>query len=221
MQILRDKEQQVFSIIKAYFTDYGISPTLQQIQSRLGVKSINTITKYLKKLEQKGYIFRKKHARRNIEIVNFNKSGKTVSTVSLPIVASVGCDDLSTLAQENYNDFLEVDTELIKGKDNPIVVRAVGDSMNDAGINNGDYILIERTEQVNNNDRVVAIVDDMVTVKKLQRTNDATILWPESKDPKYKPIILRNNFKIIGRVICAIPWNNMDILDVVPIKEDY
>ena len=208
--ILTDGEQKVFSIIKHYFTDYGQSPTLQQIKSRLGVNSINTITRYLKKIEQKGYIFRRKYARRSIELVDIDKNGISVSTTTLPVIASVGCDNLSTYAREDHDEFMEVDSELIKGKNNPVIIRAVGESMNDAGINNGDYILIEQTEQANNNDRVVAIVDDMVTIKKLQRTKEATILWPESKDSKYKPIVLKDNFKIAGKVICTIqnPYEN-------------
>jgi|SRR3989344_1677549 len=222
MQTLEGREQKILSIIKAYFIDYGISPTLEQIRSRLEVKSINTITRNLKSLEHKGYIFRRRHAKRNIEIVGFDqKKGKTVSTVSLPIIASVGCDDLSIYTRESHDELLEVDSELIEGKNNPVVIRAIGDSMNDAGINNGDYVLIEQTENVNDNDRVVAIIDDMVTVKKLQRTEKATILWPESKDSKYKPIVLRSNFKITGKVICTIPGNNVNVSEVVPIKEDY
>jgi repressor LexA len=219
--ILTNKEQKVFSILKQYFAEYDQSPTLEQVKTRLRVNSINTITKYLKKLEEKGYISRQKHARRNIELVDMDKNGVSVSTVTLPVFGSVGCDDLSIFIQEQHDEFLEVDTELVKGKSNPIVVRAMGESMNDAGINNGDYILVEQTEQANNNDRVVAIVDDMITVKKLQRTKEATVLWPESRDSKYKPIFLRSNFKIVGKIICTIPGNRADISEVVSIEENY
>lgn len=211
MQPLKDTEQKVFSIVKAYFADYGVSPMLEQIRSRLGVKSINTITRNLKSLERKGYIFRRKHARRSIEIIGFDeKKGKTVSTISLPVVASVGCDDLSVIAQENYGEFLDVDKDLVKDPTKDFILRVIGDSMNDAEINSGDYVLVERTEQANSGDRIVAIVDNMATVKRLQKTDKATILWPESKDPKYKPIILKENYKIAGKVICTIqnPYEN-------------
>ena len=184
---------------------------LEQIQNRLGVKSVNTVTRNLKGLERKGYIFRRKYSRRGIEIIGFNeKKGKTVSTISLPILASVGCDDLSVIAQENYSEFLDVDRDLVKNPTKDFILRAVGDSMNDAGINSGDYVLVERTEQANNNDRVVAIVDNMATVKRIQKTDKATILWPESKDQKYKPIILKEDYKIAGKVICTIqnPYKN-------------
>ena len=90
--------------------------------------------------------------------------------------------------------------------------------MNDAGINTGDYVLIRFTEQAENGDRVAAIVGDMVTVKRLERRDGMTILWPESKDPKFKPIILHEDFKIAGKVLCVIPAATSDITEVVPLE---
>ena len=87
--------------------------------------------------------------------------------------------------------------------------------MNDADIHDGDYILIQVTEHAENGDRVAAIVGDMVTVKKYEKNNGVTILRPESKDLKYKPIILSEDFKIAGKVLCTIPGDSMDITEVV------
>jgi SOS-response transcriptional repressor LexA len=135
----------------------------------------------------------------------------------IPIVASVGCDDLSTYANETAPDeFLEVDNKLIEGKRPVVAVRAVGDSMTDADIHSGDYVLVQLTSEAVSGDQVVAVVGDTVTVKKLERRKDVTVLWPESQDPKYKPIILREDFKIAGKVICSIPSQSMDITRVVP-----
>jgi len=66
-------------------------------------------------------------------------------------------------------------------------------------------VLIRFTDHAENGDRVAAIVGDMVTVKRLERKDGYTILHPESKDPKYKPIILHEDFKIAGKVLCVIP----------------
>lgn len=101
-----------------------------------------------------------------------------------------------------------------------MAVRAVGDSMNDAGINSGDYVLIRFSNNADNGDRVAAIVDDMVTVKILQRTAEATILRPLSKDPQYKPIVLRRDFKIVGKVLCVVPGQNAEMTEVVPLKDE-
>jgi len=66
---------------------------------------------------------------------------------------------------------------------------------------------------------VAAIVNDMVTVKRLEKRDGMTILWPESKDPKFKPIILKEDFKIAGKVLCVIPAPQMEVTEVVPLPE--
>jgi repressor LexA len=142
----------------------------------------------------------------------------STQTASVPVVASVGCDDLSLFTQEEsmHDEFLEVDRSIVESEDSGIVaVRAVGDSMQDAGINPGDYVLIRFTEDAQNGDRVAAIVGDMVTVKRLERHGGVTVLWPESKDPRYKPIVLREDFKIAGKVLCVIPNPGAEITEVV------
>jgi len=92
--------------------------------------------------------------------------------------------------------------------------------MNDAGINTGDYVLIRFTNDVQNGDRVAAIVNDMVTVKRLEKRDGMVILWPQSKDPKFKPIILKEDFKIAGKVLCVIPAPQMEMTEVVPLDEE-
>lgn len=218
---LTPKQKTIYSFTKKYLTERGYAPTLQEIRSFVGVKSINTIVEHLKALEQKGYIIRRKNAKRNIEIRDIGTFGNTNPTVQIPVMASVGCDSLDIVANEIYDEFLEVDQGLVQNKEKIVAVRAVGNSMNDAGINDGDYALIEVTTDVENGDRVAVIVGDMVTIKKLERKDNLVILRPESKDPKYKPIILSENFKVEGRVIYTIPGNSIDIYDVVPIKENY
>ena len=207
---MTNNQQKVLSIVKEYFTDFGFSPTLKEIKEMLGVRSINTVVKHLIVLENKGYIVRRKHAKRNIELRNIDLTKIKTYLVSIPVIASVGCDDLSVLADEQHDESLEVEVGLIGDRKNVIAVRAVGNSMNDAGIENGDYILVEKTEISQNGDKIVAIIGDAVTVKRIEKRQDVIILWPQSKDPKYKPIILQEDFKIAGKVICTIPGNSMD-----------
>lgn len=219
-QPLTPKQQKIYDFISQYIKKEDDSPTIDQIRIFLNVNSLNTVVDHLKALEQKGYIVRRKHAKRNIELRNNEVHNLINWPVTIPVIASIGCDDLSTFANdyENADELIEIDRKLIQGKEPVVAVRAVGDSMNDAGIHNGDYILIEITETAENGDRVVAIIGDKVTVKRLDKRNDVVILRPESKDPKYKPIIMNEDFKITGKVICAIPGdNNMDITEVVPI----
>jgi repressor LexA len=214
---LTPNQQRVLLVIKQYLTDLGASPTLRDIKEKLGINSTNTVVKHLIALENKGYIVRHKHAKRNIELRNGDPSKVKTFLISVPVMASVGCDDLSVVADEKYDEFLEVDNNIIGNRNRADIfaVRAIGDSMNDAGIESGDYVLIEKTEICQNGDRVVAVVGDMVTVKKFEKRSDVIVLRPESKDPKYRPIILHEDFKIAGKVICTIPGGSMDPTEVV------
>lgn len=218
---LTHKQARVLEIITKHITKRGSSPTLDELRTALSLRSLRTVTQYLESLERKGYIVRRKHARRNIELRNISEDGQQATMITIPVVANVGCDDLSLLAAEIHDEFLEVDKQLVKDSEDIVAVRAVGDSMQDAGIGSGDYILVQFTENVGNGDRVAAIVGDMVTVKRLERipatpgNPGMTILHPESKDPKYKPIVLRENFKITGKVLCVIPSPRMEITEVV------
>lgn len=217
--LLTFKQQRVLDAVRDYLYREDQSPTLEQLRQKLGFSSLRTVTQYLDILERKGYIVRRKNASRNIELRNVDGAW---GTVSIPVIANVGCDDLSVFAQNSAaaDEFLEVDKRIVDEEEGEIVaVRAIGDSMNDAGINTGDYVLIRFTNDVRDGDRVAAIVNDMVTVKRLERRDGMTILWPQSKDPKFKPIILKDDFKIAGKVLCVIPSNQMEITEVVPLEE--
>lgn len=215
-QALTPKQKRVLDNIELYVRARNEPPTLEELRKNLGFKSLRTVTQYLEALESKGYISRRKHARRNIELRNVDMNGMPGDTVSVAVVANVGCDDLSLFAQEERDEFLEVDRSIAESEESGIVaVRAVGDSMEDAGIKPGDYVLIRFTEEAENGDRVAAIVGDMVTVKRLERRDGVTVLWPESKDPKYKPIVLREDFKIAGKVLCVIPNPAAEMTEVV------
>lgn len=218
--LLTFKQQRVLNAVRDHVYNQNESPTLEQLRSSLGFSSLRTVTQYLDILERKGYIVRRKNAARNIELRNVDGAW---GTVSIPVIANVGCDDLSVFAQSNQDadEFLEVDKRIVEEEDGDIVaVRAIGDSMNDAGINTGDYVLIRFTDDVQNGDRVAAIVNDMVTVKRLEKRDGMVILWPESKNPKFKPIILKEDFKIAGKVLCVIPAPQMEITEVVPLDEE-
>lgn len=215
--LLTFKQQRVLNVVRDYLYKENRSPTLEQLRASLGFSSLRTVTQYLDILERKGYIVRRKNAARNIELRNVDGAW---GTVSIPVIANVGCDDLSVFAQQEADEFLEVDKRIVDEEDGDIVaVRAIGDSMNDAGINTGDYVLIRFTDQVETGDRVAAIVNDMVTVKRLEKRDGMTILWPQSKDPKFKPIILKEDFKIAGKVLCIIPAPQMEMTEVVPLDE--
>ena len=218
---LTGKQKRVLDNIQLYINAKGEPPTLDELRQNLGFKSLRTVVQYIETLERKGYVVRRRYSHRNIELRAVDAEGRAAMLVSVPVVANVGCDDLSVFAQEQSDEFLQVDKQIVDEVHGEIVaVRAVGDSMADAGVKSGDYILVQFTDKVKSGDRVAAIIGDMVTVKRLERRNGVTILYPESKDPKYKPIVLRDNFKIAGRVLCIIPAGVAEMEDVVAVAEE-
>jgi len=219
---LTGKQKRVLDNISLYISAKGEPPTLDELRQNLGFKSLRTVVQYIETLERKGYVVRRRYSHRNIELRAVDAEGRSAMLVSVPVVANVGCDDLSVFAQEQSDEFLQVDKQIVDEVHGEIVaVRAVGDSMADAGVKSGDYILVQFTDKVKSGDRVAAIIGDMVTVKRLERRNGVTILYPESKDPKYKPIVLRDNFKIAGRVLCIIPAGVAEMDEVVSVEEDW
>ena len=95
--LLTFKQQRVLSAVRAHLQEESESPTLEQLRQELGFSSLRTVTQYLDILERKGYIVRRKNAIRNIELRNVDGAW---GTVSIPVIANVGCDDLSVFAQE-------------------------------------------------------------------------------------------------------------------------
>ena len=207
-------------MLRKYYAARSCSPTLQEVCDDLGCKSVRTATQYLETLERKGYIKRYKNVARNIELLDIDSEGAPNQTISVPVVASVGCDDLSVFANEEYDEYIEVDRGIAENPQEIVAVRAMGDSMVDAGINSGDYILVQFTDNFNNGDRVAAVVNGMVVVKRYERQGRHIVLRPESKDPKYKPIILTEDFKLTGKVLCVITSPSAEMTEVVPLESE-
>lgn len=108
-------------------------------------------------------------------------------------------------AQEQYGEYLTVENSIVPDLRKEIVaIKVVGNSMTDAGLNNGDYVMVEVGEHPQNDDLVVAIIGDMAVVKRIQFTKNAVILMPESKNKMYQLIILSDTSKIFGKALRTI-----------------
>lgn len=216
-RILTQRQKEVLATIKTFIIEHGESPTTKELRTLIKVKSLRSVTQYLESLEKKGLIQRNRYKKRNIELVEEKRN--TPSTVTLPVFASAGCDNANVLAQETYDEYITVDKKFVNDTDKFVAIRAIGGSMRDAGINDGDYVLVKITENVSENDRIVAIIGGMAVVKKINFTENAIILNPEAKG--YKPIIMKEDFKIFGKVIDVIKMKPQDDYIFEPIKENY
>lgn len=204
---LTKNQRVVYDKIKSYIGLTGVSPTLEELSQMLSVQSLNSVLQYLDHLERHGLITRQRYQHRSIALTTA-ELGVSRGPAVLPVIASAGCDAMNVFAQQEFDEYLAVDRSHIplgKSVQTLVMFRAIGDSMDAAGIADGDCVLVERTDNVNSGDRVVAAIDGMAVIKRLRRTTDDTlILEPESTNPSYERIIMLDNSRIFGKVLNVI-----------------
>lgn len=216
---LTEAQEEIFTLIKQHIAKTGESPTIVELQKQLGLNSIRSVTQRLESLERKGFITRDRFQHRSIKVLTAASSVYLPADfVAVPVIASAGCDAMEIYAQDEFGEFIAVDKKLL-GKATAIAaIKAVGDSMQDAGIHDGDHVIVEVTDRVENGDRVVAIIGNMAVIKRYTRANDVVILQPENKEGGYQPIVVtEEDSKVFGKVLSIIP--NTDWVD--DIKIDY
>lgn len=215
---LTEEQQEVFNFIAECINERGESPTIGEIQEKFKFVSSRSVTQYLEALTRKDLIRRERYKSRGIKL--FNSEERDI--VQLPVFASAGCGSPSVIAERTFDEFISVAAGFIKGKkqEDIYVIKAVGNSMNEAGIEDGDYILVERIqeEDIGIGTKVVAIIDDCAVVKKYVRSGDLIILKPVSSDPSHQPIILDSDsiYKIFGKVLRTIRIPKTDELQYTP-----
>ena len=201
---LTERQQKVFDYIYEYIEKKGFSPTLDEIRQYIGVASIRTAAQYLEALERKGLLRRERNAKRNIRLVNGERADEQL--VSVPVFANVGCGAPSVLTERIFDEFVNVSNALVRkiNKENLFVIRAVGNSMRDAGVHDGDFVLVEKTEDVKTGDLVVTIIEDTAVLKRLTITPNAIVLDPVTTDRSYPRIVMSRDFQIFGKMIDVI-----------------
>lgn len=125
-------------------------------------------------------------------------------TVDIPLVGRIAAGS-PLFAEENIEAHIAVSTQLARPPHKYFLLRVNGDSMNQAGIDDGDFILVKQQPTANNGEKIVALIDDEATVKEFQRGKDAVVLKPKSNNTKHKPIILTRDFLVQGVVVATIP----------------
>lgn len=197
---LSDKDKKAFALIRNKIIHYGESPTLREINEVTGGKSPRSASLVIDRLVESGLI---KKSGRNLILANtYNES--SVSTIEVPLVGAVACGT-PIFAEENIQTYISISTRMVKKGSTYFLLRASGDSMDEAGINSGDLLLIRQQDSAENGEKVVALINDEATVKVFEKTRDAVILRPKSKNKNHKPIILTDNCMIQGVVVAVLP----------------
>lgn len=196
----RDKDISVLKFIRNTFINSGTGPSLREINEVTGGKSPRSASIILDRLEKDGFI-----KRQNGKIISiaFEKPN-SVSTINIPLVGAVPCG-APMLAEQNIETYIPVSTALAKKGSNYFLLRATGDSMNLAGINDKDILLVRQQETADNGEKVVALIDEEATVKILEKKDGVVILRPKSSNTSHMPIVLSNNCQIQGVVVAVLP----------------
>ena len=195
---LTEKESGVYRYIREATEANGYSPSVRDIQEALGMKSTATVHSYLNKLEAKGYI-RKAQGKSRALRVDIDSSPHATN---IPIVGQVAAG-LPILAQENCEGYIEFcpPKGVLQGE--LFALKVKGESMIEAGILDGDYVIVNRTNYVDNGDIAVVLIGEEATVKTFYRENGVFRLQPENHT--MEPIITKNVY-ILGKVIANIRY---------------
>ncbi len=194
---LSDKQIKILEFMKNYIKYKGYPPAIREICNELNISSTSTVHSHIVKLENKGYIKRDPLKNRAIEIIDLDYDEDIKKeTFDVPIIGKVTAGE-PIFAIENIEDTYPLPIEL-STKGNLFILNVQGESMIEAGILDGDRIIVRQQKTANNGDIVVAMIDESATVKRYYKMSDHVELRPENST--MFPIIVRE-VEILGKVI--------------------
>lgn len=218
--MLKEREQRILDFLKKEIEEKGYPPTVREICGSLMIKSTSTVHKDLASLEKQGYIRKDPAKPRTLLIVDPKTGERTdphsqqsiagggkaaerqverTDIVDIPVVGRIAAGT-PILAEQNIEDSFPVPSRFVEGTGDSFMLTVRGESMIDAGIMDGDYILVEQQQTARNGEIVVAMVDGLeseATVKTFYREDGHVRLQPEN--PTMEPIIV-DDVRILGKV---------------------
>lgn len=196
---LHPRQAEILDYIKDVFKNKGYTPTVREICDAVHLNSTSTVHFHLKALEKKGYIHKDPLKSRAIELVTEEKNLpiSTAEMADVPILGKISAG-LPALAEENIEEYFPIPLDFLRSNKETFILRVSGDSMIEAGINNGDLLIVEKACTATNGEIVVALIDDEATVKTFYKEDKRIRLQPENftMDPIYT-----DHVEIIGKPI--------------------
>lgn len=196
---ITQKQSEILEYMKNKILNRGFPPSVREICEAVHLKSTSSVHSHLETLEKNGYIRRDPTKPRAIEIVDDNFNLVRRETVNVPIIGKVSAGQ-PLLAVENIDGYFPIPSEYMPNNKTFMLV-VQGDSMINAGIFNGDYVIVEQQKTAENGQKVVALVEDSATVKTFYKEDGHIRLQPENDT--MEPIIVEQDqfFQILGKVI--------------------
>lgn len=195
---LTEKQFDILMFIKKEILNRGYPPAVREICKGVGLKSTSTVHSHLQKLEEKGYIRKDATKPRAIEVIDQDEyiDFKPKETVNIPIVGRVTAGQ-PILAVENIEDTMPIPSEIIKDQ-KAFILKVQGESMINAGIIDGDKVLVKKQDVAENGDIIVALLGEEATLKRFYKEKDHIRLQPENDT--MEPI-LSKDVRVLGKVI--------------------
>ena len=193
---ITDKQREILEYIKEMILKKGYPPAVREICEAVHLKSTSSVHSHLESLEKNGYIRRDPTKPRTIEIRADDCALSRRVRVNVPVIGTVAAG-VPILAEQNIEDYLPIPAEILPNKE-VFMLKVKGNSMIEAGIYNGDKVIVAKQPNAENGDKVVALVDDSATVKTFYKENGHFRLQPENSS--MDPIIL-DQVEILGKVI--------------------
>ena len=193
---ITDKQSVILEYIKEMILKKGYPPAVREICEAVHLKSTSSVHSHLESLEKNGYIRRDPTKPRTIEILDDDFALTRRELVNVPVIGTVAAG-VPILAEQNIEDYLPIPAEILPNKE-VFMLKVKGNSMIEAGIYNGDKVIVAKQPNAENGDKVVALVDDSATVKTFYKENGHFRLQPENSS--MDPIIL-DQVEILGKVI--------------------
>jgi len=191
MKSLTGRQKEVLEFIEQYIGEHGYPPTIGEIRDRFSFAGPTAVTGHLEALRKKGCLTRTERISRGIALT------RRPEYRTIPVLGNVPAG-IPRTEEELPGETLLFDRSLVE-RDDTFVLRVKGESMRDAGIADGDYLIVAKDAAVRNGDIAVALLDDEYTVKYFFRTGDTVELRPAH--PSFAPILVKKNLRTAGRVV--------------------
>lgn len=202
MDLLTPKQDAVLKFIEKYQLKHGASPTIREMREHFHVNSDNSILKHLKALEEKGYI-NKNDTPRGIKILESVKKRLESETIKLPLLGHIPAGG-PILTEEYIESWFNVGPDIAKREEGYFLLKVTGESMIDAGIYEGDIVVVDSKKVPNNNDIVVALIDSQNTVKRYISKEGKIYL--KAENPQYENIYPEHELVIQGVVTALLRY---------------